>query len=42
MQSVIEAQFFNITSLFVLFTVAPVAAVFGTIIFPLASMYKSL
>ena len=38
MQLVNGAQFFNITFLLVLFT----AAVFGTVIVPLTSMYASL
>ena len=35
MQSVNGAQFLNITFLLVLFTAAPAAVVFGTVIFPL-------
>ena len=42
MQSVKGAQFLNITFLFVLFTAAPAAAVFGTIIVTLRGMYESL
>ena len=42
MQSVKVAQFLNITFLFVLFTAAPVTAVFGTVIVSLTSMYESL
>ena len=42
MQSVERAQFLNINFLFVLFTAAPAAAVFGTVIVPLARMYASL
>ena len=39
MQSIKEAKFLNITFLYVLFTAAPAAAVFGAVIVPLASMY---
>ena len=42
MQSVKGARFSNITFLFVLFTAAPAAAVFGTVTVPLTSMYASL
>ena len=42
MQSVKGTQFLNITFLFVLFTAVPTAAVFGTVIVSLTSMYKSL
>ena len=38
MQSMKGAQFLNITSLYVLFTAAPAAAVFGAVIVPLASI----
>ena len=42
MQLVKGAQFLIITFLFVLFTAAPAAAVFETVIVPLANMYASL
>ena len=42
MQSVNRAQFLNITFLFVSFTAAPAAAVFGTVMVPWTSMYASL
>ena len=42
MQSVKGAQFLNITFLLVLFTAAPAAALFGTVIVPLTSMHASL
>ena len=42
MQSVKGARFPSITFLFVLFTAAPAAAVFGTVTVPLTSMYASL
>ena len=42
MQLVNEAQFLNITFLFVLFAAAPSAAVLLTVIFPLTSIYASL
>ena len=40
-QVVNGAQFLNITFLLVLFTAATSAAVFGTVIVPLTSMYAS-
>ena len=42
MQSVKGAQIINITFLLILFTAPPTAAVKGTGIVPLASMYESL
>ena len=42
MQLVKGEQFLKITFLFVLFTLAPAAAVFGTFIVHLTSMYVSL
>ena len=42
MESVKEAQYLNITSLLVLFTTAPAAAVFGAVIVRLTSMYALL
>ena len=39
MQSLNEAQFLNITFLLILFTAAPAAALFGTVIVPLKSMH---
>ena len=42
MQSVKGAQFLSITYLFGVFTAAPAAAVFGTVMIPLTSMYPSL
>ena len=42
MQLVNGAQFLNITFLLVLFTAAPVAALFGTVIVHLISVYASL
>ena len=42
MQSVKEAQYLNITSLFALFELVSAASVFGTVTVPLASMYRSL
>ena len=42
MQSINGAKFLNFTFLLVLFTAAPVAAVFGTVTVPLTSMYASL
>ena len=42
MPSVKGAQFLNIIFLFVLFTTAPSAAVFGTVIVPFTSIYESL
>ena len=42
MQSVKEAQFLNITSLFALFELVSAASVFVTVTVPLASMCRSL
>ena len=42
MQSVKGAQLLNITFLFVFFTSAPAAVVFGTVTAPLTNMYESL
>ena len=42
MQSVKVAHILNISFLFVLFTAALEAAMFGNIIVPLTSMYESL
>ena len=42
MQLVNEAQFSNITFLFVLFAAAPSASVLLAVIFPLTSIYASL
>ena len=42
MQTANGAQFLNITFLLVLFTTAPAAAVFGTVIVPLTSMHALL
>ena len=42
MQLINGGQVLNTTFLLVLFTAAPVVAVFGTIIVPLTSMYASL
>ena len=42
MQSENGLQFLNTTLLLVLFTAAPAAAVFGTVIVPLTSIYASL
>ena len=42
MQSVNGARFLNIIFLLVLFTAAPAAAVFGTAVVPLTSIYASL
>ena len=42
MQSPNGAQFLNITFLLVLFTTAPAAAVFRTVIVPLTSMHALL
>ena len=41
MQSVKEAEFLYITFLLVLFTAAPAAAMFGTVMVPLTRMYAS-
>ena len=42
MESVKEAQHLNVTSLLVLFTTAPAAAVLGAVIVRLTSMYALL
>ena len=41
MQSVKEAEFLYITFLLALFTAAPAAAMFGTVMVPLTRMYAS-
>ena len=41
MQSVKEPEFLYITFLLVLFTAAPAAAMFGTVMVPLTRMYAS-
>ena len=42
MQSIKGGKFLNIIFLYVRFTAAPAAAVFGAVIVPLARMYASL